>query len=178
MNGNIIGTNSLAEDCQINRWAISFLENLLNNIPENLLYYQTPVSHSPGMLLQHLILINDEALVALGQKKELSDQWHNTRIFGIKAIVPPPTLNELLNMSNVSFARLRQFSLDLPPADLEKPLLEPFIHKHIQTHQELLSFILTINLLIHIVCLQSWKEELAIEQPSKYERSTFSLRKQ
>lgn len=166
MNSNIIGMNSLAEDCQVNRWTLSFLENLLNNIPENLLYYQTPVSHSAGILLQHLILINDEALVALGQKKELPDQWHNARIIGTKAIVPPPTLNQLLYMSNTSFARLRQFSLDLPTVDLEKPLLEPFIHKHLQTHQELLSFILTTNLLIHIVCLQSWKEELAIEQPS------------
>ena len=156
----------LSSAIQVNLFLVNFCRMLLADITDERMAEQ-PVAgvNHPAWILGHLAWAADGTVEKLGGAKALSGQW--AALFGAgsqpsasRALYP--SKDELLRTLEQSYRDLRQKSATADPEQLSRPTTNPRAKEALPTLQEMVAFLLTGHVGIHLGQLSSWRRMIGL----------------
>jgi hypothetical protein len=156
----------LDSETRINRFLMQYARMLVADIPDERLAEQPlPGVNHPAWVLGHLAFSTDVAAGLLGAAKALPPEW--APLFGpgskpsaARGAYPPG--HELLGALERGFERVRQQAADATPEQLAQPTTNPRMKDALPTVKDLVAFLLTAHLGVHLGQLSSWRRMIGL----------------
>jgi hypothetical protein len=151
---------------QVNRFLLGYSRMLLGDIADERMAEQpiAGVNH-PAWILGHLAWAADGTLARLGGQKALPDEW--TTLFGSSS--KPSTLRNsypakeaLQRAVDQSYEQFRQKAATATPEQLSQPTTNPRAKQVLPTAKEMIAFLLTGHVGIHLGQLSSWRRMIGL----------------
>ena len=151
---------------RVNLFLMQYCRMLLADIPDERMAEQ-PVAgvNHPGWILGHLALTADGALEKLGGQKALPADWATLFAPGSKPSAVRsiyPSKDELLRAVEQSYQQLRQRAATANPEQLARPTTNPRAKETLPTLKELLAFLLSGHVGVHLGQLSSWRRMIGL----------------
>jgi hypothetical protein len=151
---------------QVNLFLVQYCRTLLTDIPDERLAEQ-PVAgvNHPAWILGHLALTADSALEKLGAQKALPAEWATLFAPGSKPSASRgayPSREELLRAVEQGYQQLRQKATAAGPELLSRPTTNPRAREGLPTLRELVAFLLTGHMGVHLGQLSSWRRLIGL----------------
>jgi hypothetical protein len=149
------------QDIHVNQFMLGYAEELMKEIPDERLAEQPlPGVNHPAWIIGHLALTGDFAVKLLGGEQTLPKSW--ILQFGPKSTPSTerdiyPTKEELLNQLMERFELARQLAVSPDPEAMSRPNPRPHMVKRLPTVADLVSFLLTGHLALHLGQLSVWR---------------------
>jgi hypothetical protein len=122
------------------------------------------VNH-PAWILGHLAWTADRALEMLGESETLPAEWAS--LFG-RGSVPSSSRDayaskdELLRAVDAGYQQLRQRAASAIPEQLSRPTTNPLMKETLPTLKELIAFVLSGHMGMHLGQLSSWRRVIGL----------------
>ena len=151
---------------QVNLLLMQYCRTLLADIPDGRMAEQpVPGVNHPAWVLGHLALTADGTLEKLGGQKALPASWGALFGAGSKpsdARGDYPPKDELLRAFEQSYQQLRQKAATAGPEQLSQPTANPRAKETLPTMREVVAFLLTGHLGVHLGQLSSWRRMIGL----------------
>ena len=146
---------------QVNLFMVQYCRTLVADIADERLAAQPQagVNH-PAWILGHLALTADGTLGRLGAPKVLAAEWAPLFTAGSKpssARGDYPSKNELMGAVEDRYHELRQQAATATEAQLSQPTTNPRAKQTLPTLREMIGFLLTGHMGVHLGQLSSWR---------------------
>jgi hypothetical protein len=151
---------------QVNLFLMRHCQALVGDIADEQLAEQphAGVNHPAG-ILGHLARAADGALAMLGAQKMLPDEWKTHFASGSKPLpsrATYPSKDELLQAVVEGYRQARQKAASASPEQLARPTTMPRAKETLPTFQEMVAFLLTGHMGVHLGQLSSWRRMLGL----------------
>jgi hypothetical protein len=150
----------------VNQFLLQYGRGLVGEIGDERLAEQPlPGVNHPAWILGHLALTADGAVGVLGDPKSLPVEWAALFGSGSKpsaARSTYPTKDELLRAVEQSYDQLRQKAAGATQEQLSQPPPDPRAKERFPTVKELLAFILTGHVGVHLGQLSAWRRMIGL----------------
>jgi hypothetical protein len=151
---------------QVNLFLLQYCRTLVGDIADEQLAEQphAGVNH-PAWILGHLAWAADGALAMLGAPKVLPDEWKTLFASGSKPSASRavyPSKNELLRAVEGGYLQARQKAASASPERLSRPTTSPRAKETLPTFREMVAFLLTGHMGVHLGQLSSWRRMLGL----------------
>jgi hypothetical protein len=151
---------------QINLLLMQYCRTLLADIPDERMTEQpVPGVNHPAWVLGHLALTADGTLEKLGGQKALPAAWGALFSPGSKPSTSRgdyPPKDELLRAVEQSYKQLRQKATTASPEQLSQPTTNPRAKEMLPTMREVVAFLLTGHMGVHLGQLSSWRRMIGL----------------
>jgi hypothetical protein len=146
---------------QVNLFLMQYCQMLVGDVADEWLAEQPQagVNH-PAWILGHLAWAADGALAMLGAPKLLPDEWKT--LFGSGSTPVPsratyPSKEELMQAVEEGYRQARQQAASAGPEQLSRPTTHRRAKETLPTFHEMVTFVLTGHLGVHLGQLSSWR---------------------
>jgi DinB superfamily len=151
---------------QVNVFLMQYCRTLVGDIADERMAEQphAGVNH-PAWILGHLALTADGSLARLGAPKALPAEWATLFAAGSKpsasrSVYPPK--DELVRAFEERYQQLRQKAATATAEQLSQPTTNPRAKEVLPTLKELLAFLLTGHVGVHLGQLSSWRRLIGL----------------
>ncbi|HLJ92153.1 MAG TPA: DinB family protein [Gemmataceae bacterium] len=146
---------------QVNLFLMRYCHMLVADIPDEHLAEQphAGINH-PAWVLGHLAWTADGALAMLGAPKLLPIEWKTLFGSGSKPSSSRPTYpskEELLHVVEEGYRQAREKAASASPEQLSQPTTNPRVKEILPTSREMVAFILTGHMGVHLGQVSSWR---------------------
>jgi hypothetical protein len=151
---------------QVNLLLMQYCRTLLADIPDERMTEQpVPGVNHPAWVLGHLAWAADGTLEKLGGQSALPAGW--SALFGAGSKTSDargdyPPKDELLRVFEQSYQQLRQKAAAASPEQLSRPTANPRAKETLPTMRELVPFLLTGHMGVHLGQLSSWRRMIGL----------------
>jgi hypothetical protein len=151
---------------KVNLFLLRYGRMLLEDVADERMAEQpvADVNH-PAWILGHLALTADGALAALGAPKLLPAEWATLYSPGSKpssSRAAYPSKDELLRAVEEGYEQARQKAGTATPEQLSRPTTHPRAKAGLPTAKEMVAFLLTGHLGVHLGQLSSWRRMIGL----------------
>jgi hypothetical protein len=151
---------------QVNLFLMQHCQTLVKDIADERLAEQphAGVNH-PAWILGHLAWAADGALAMLGAQKLLPDEWNTLFASGSKPSASRgtyPSKGELLQAVEEGYRQSRLKATAASPEQLSRPTTHPRAKEMLPTFQEMVTFLLTGHVGVHLGQLSAWRRMLGL----------------
>jgi hypothetical protein len=146
---------------QVNKFLLQYGRSLVGDIADERLAEQpTAGVNHPAWILGHLAWAADGALTLLGARKLLPEEWKilfgsGSKLSGSRAAYP--SKEELLRALEEGYLQARQKAASASPEQLARPSTSPRAKETLPTFKEMVTFLLTGHMGVHLGQLSSWR---------------------
>jgi hypothetical protein len=156
----------LTSAIQVNQFLIRYCQRLIADIAGERLTEQpcAGVNH-PAWILGHPALTADGSLARLGAPKTLPAEWATLFGPGSKPSASPsayPSKDELLGAVEQRYQELRQRAASASEEQLSQPTTNPRAREALPTAREMLAFVLTGHMGVHLGQLSAWRRMIGL----------------
>jgi len=151
---------------QVNLFLMEHCRMLVGDIADERLA-ELPVAgvNHPAWVLGHLAWTADGALGMLGAQKRLSAEWASPFGRGSTPSVERglyPSKDELLRAVEQGYQQVRQAAATANPEQLARPTTNPLIKETLPTLKEMIAFLLSGHMGVHLGQLSSWRRMIGL----------------
>jgi hypothetical protein len=151
---------------QVNLFLMQYCRMLVGDIADERLAEQplAGVNH-PAWILGHLALTAESALAKLDAQKALPAEWATLFGAGSKPSATRgvyPSKDELLQAAEQVYQQLRQKAATATPEQLSRPTTSPRAKEALPTVKEMVAFVLTGHMGVHLGQLSSWRRMIGL----------------
>jgi len=151
---------------QVNLFLMQYCRTLLADIPEERMAEQ-PVAgvNHPAWILGHLAWTADGALAMLGAQKLLPEEWKPLFASGSKPSASRaayPSKDELLRAVEEGYLQARRKAASASAEQLSPPTTSPRAKEILPTFREMVAFVLTGHMGVHLGQLSSWRRMIGL----------------
>ncbi len=151
---------------QVNTFLVQYARTLLADIPDARLAEQPqPGVNHPAWILGHLTLVADNVLGRLGGTKVLTADWGPRYGMGSKPSTNRgdyPSKEEMLRAFEERHQQLRQTASSATAQQLAVENPNPRMRENLPTLQQLVAFILTGHVGVHLGQLTTWRRLIGL----------------
>jgi hypothetical protein len=151
---------------QVNTFLLQYCRSLVRDIADERLTEQPMVGvNHPAWILGHLAWAADGTLEKLGGKRALPAEWPDLFKAGSKPSATRglyPGKDDLLRALEQSYEHLRQRAATATPDQLSRPTTSPRAKEALPTLKEMLAFLLTGHVGVHVGQLSSWRRMIGL----------------
>lgn len=149
---------------RVNSFLMQHCQMLVGDIADERMTEQphAGVNH-PAWILGHLAWAADGALAMLGAQKLLPEEWKTLFASGSKPSASRatyPSKDELLRAIEEGYLQARQKAAAATPEQLSRPTTSPRLKQTLPTFKEMVTFLLTGHMGVHLGQLSSWRRML------------------
>jgi hypothetical protein len=151
---------------QVNLFLIGYCRRQIADIPDERMAEQPVASvNHPAWVLGHLAWTADRALEMLGAPALLPAE--SATLFG-RGSTPSnsraayPSKDELLKAIDAGYEQLRQRAKLATPEQLSKPTTNPLVKDTLPTLKELLAFLMSGHMGVHVGQISSWRRMIGL----------------
>jgi DinB superfamily len=151
---------------QVNLFLMQYCRMLVGDIPDERMAEQphAGVNH-PAWILGHLALMADGTLDRLGGQKALPAEWATLFAAGSKPSASRgayPAKDALLRAAEESYQQVRHKAATATPEQLSRPTANPRAREVLPTSKEMLAFLLSGHMGVHLGQLSSWRRMIGL----------------
>jgi hypothetical protein len=151
---------------QVNQFLVRYCRTLLADIPDERMAEQ-PVAgvNHPAWILGHLALTADGTLEKLGGQKALPPAWATLFGSGSKPSASRgdyPSRDDLVRAVEQGYQHLRQKAATADAEQLSRPTTHPRVKEALPTLKEMVAFLLTGHMGVHLGQLSSWRRMIGL----------------
>jgi hypothetical protein len=151
---------------QVNLFLMQFCRTLVGDVADERLAEQplAGVNH-PAWILGHLAWAADGALAMLGAQRILPDEWKTLFASGSKPSASRavyPSKDQLLRAVEEGYLQVRQKAASASPEQLSRPTTSPRAKEILPTFREMVAFLLTGHMGVHLGQLSSWRRMIGL----------------
>ncbi len=152
---------TLESEQKVNQFLLGYARTLLGDLGDDQIAEQPlPGVNHPAWILGHLTFSTDICRDLLGAPKVLPEAWTTQYGVGSRPVTDRsayPSKDELLSMLERGFAEVRGLVAHATEEQMTAPTAHPRIKDSLPTTRDLLSFLLTAHVAIHLGQLTTWR---------------------
>ncbi len=151
---------------QQNQFLLGYAKNLTDDLPDERWTEQPfPGINHPAWIIGHLANTADSGVTMVGGQKAGKPEWANlfkggTTVTSDRSAYP--SKEELLNWFNGQYETLQKLSLAATEERLNAPNIHPRLKTLMPTNREVITFLLSSHLAIHLGQLSMWRRLIGL----------------